>query len=78
MGEDKKVKKKSGNDAKKYFSGYLDFGILGKKEICVFGNNGKKSDKQPSFRIFVKEGEAWKEVGALWIRERKEKEGDAT
>ncbi|MEM3895978.1 MAG: DUF736 family protein [Archaeoglobaceae archaeon] len=61
-----------GKKAKKiYFSGYVDFGILGRKEICIFGNNEKKNDNQPSLRIFVKENDAWKEVGALWMRELK-------
>ncbi|MEM0503323.1 MAG: DUF736 family protein [Archaeoglobaceae archaeon] len=73
MGEgEKKVKEK----VRKYLSGYVEFGILGRREICIFKNEGRESDKQPSFRIFVKEGEAWKEVGALWTRELKEKEGD--
>jgi uncharacterized protein (DUF736 family) len=69
--KEKKDRKEKG---KKYLAGYLDFGILGKKEAFLFKNDRKEKDNQPAFRLVIKEGENWKEVGAFWVREIKPKE----
>ncbi len=60
--------------AKKYLAGYVDFGILGKKEAYIFKNEKKEKDSQPAFRLIIREGDNWKEVGVFWIREVKQKE----
>jgi len=70
-GENKKGKVKK---AKKFLAGYLDFGVLGKREAFLFKNDRKEKESQPAFRLVIKEGEAWKEVGAFWVREVKPKE----
>ncbi|MEM2191585.1 MAG: DUF736 family protein [Archaeoglobaceae archaeon] len=60
---------------KKFLSGYVDFGILGRREACLFKNENKDSEKQPGWLLFVREGESWKEVGAFWVKV-KEKEAE--
>jgi len=62
--------------SKKYLAGYLDFGVLGRREAYLFKNEKKEKENQPSFRLVIKEGDNWKEVGAFWIRESKPKEED--
>ncbi len=62
-------------DGKKYLAGEIDLGILGKKQAYLFKNtNRDKDSNQPHYRLVIKEGDAWKEVGAFWIRESKPKE----
>ena len=58
--------------SKKYLAGYLDFGVLGRKEAYLFKNEKKEKETQPAFRLVIKEENGWKEVGAFWIKERKE------
>ena len=65
-----KSEKKEG---KKYLAGFVDFGILGKKEAYLFKNEKREKKEQPAFRLVIKEGEQWKEVGAFWVRESKPK-----
>jgi len=60
--------------SKKYLAGVIDLGILGKKEAYLFKNEKKEKDTQPAFRLVIKEGDSWKEVGAFWVREVKQKE----
>ncbi|MEM5824201.1 MAG: hypothetical protein QXE98_05630 [Archaeoglobaceae archaeon] len=60
---------------KKFLSGYVDFGILGRREACLFRNESRDSEKQPGWLLFVKEGESWKEVEAFWVKV-KEKEAE--
>jgi uncharacterized protein (DUF736 family) len=59
--------------AKKYLVGYLDLGVLGEREAFLFKNDRKEKDNQPAFRLVIKEGEAWKKVGAFWVREVRQK-----
>ncbi len=62
-------------DGKKYLAGEIDLGILGKKQAYLFKNtNRDKDSNQPHYRLVIREGDAWKEVGAFWIRESKPKE----
>ncbi len=63
---------KKGN-GRKYLAGYVDFGVLGRREVYLFKNERREKDTQPAFRLMVKEGEGWKEVGVFWLREVKEK-----
>lgn len=60
--------------SRKFLSGYVDFGILGKREAYIFKNEKREKESQPSFRLMVKEGDNWKEVGVFWVREIKQKE----
>lgn len=63
---------------KKYLAGYIDLGIFGKREVCLFKNENKQSKNSPSFRAMIRDENGWKEVGAFWIREMKAKdEADA-
>ena len=58
----------------KYLSGYVDLGVLGKRDIYVFKND-KREKNQPHYRVYIKENGKngkWIEVGALWLKERKE------
>lgn len=75
MGEEKKD---AGSKLvkKRYLSGYIDLGILGKKEIYIFKNEDRQEEKQPDFRIFIKE-DSWIEVGALWVKEFKSEKNKA-
>ncbi len=57
---------------KKFLGGYIDFGLLGRKEIFAFKNEKREKSSQPAFRLFVKDRDQWKECGALWVRETKE------
>jgi len=66
----KKEKKKNGQ---KYLAGYVDFGVLGKREAYLFKNDKREMENQPAFRLMIKEGEGWKEVGVFWVRERRPK-----
>ena len=66
------AKKKNG--PKKYLAGYVDFGVLGKREAYLFKNEKKEKENQPAFRLMIKEGEQWKEVGVFWVRESRPKE----
>ena len=59
----------------KYLAGHIDLGLLGKVEILIFRNKRREKKTQPAYRVFIKDGESLKEVGALWVRE-KEKEGE--
>ncbi|WP_456468112.1 DUF736 family protein [Archaeoglobus sp.] len=68
--EGKEKKKQNG---RKYLAGYVDLGILGKREVYLFKNEKREKDTQPAFRLMLKEGESWKEVGAFWVREVKER-----
>lgn len=56
----------------KYLAGYIDLGILGRKEAYLFKNDRKEKETQPAFRLVIKENGGWKEVGAFWVKERKE------
>lgn len=58
---------------RKYLAGYIDFGVLGKKEAYLFKNDRREKDNQPAFRLVIREGDSWKEVGVFWIREVKDK-----
>ena len=60
--------------AEKYLAGYLDFGVLGKKEAYLFKNEKKEKKTQPAFKLVIKEGDRWKEAGVFWVKERKEKQ----
>ena len=64
---------KKGN-GRKYLAGVVDFGILGKKEAYLFKNDKREKKEQPAYRLVIKEGDAWKEVGAFWVRESKPRE----
>jgi len=65
---------KKGN-GKKYLAGEIDFGILGRRSVYLFRNEKReKNSNQPHYRLLIKEGDEWKEVGAFWIRESKPKE----
>jgi len=66
-----KEKRNEKEKVRKFLSGEIDFGVLGKRQACLFRNDKKEKDNQPAFRLMVKEGENWKEVGAFWIRETK-------
>ena len=59
--------------SKKYLAGYLDFGVLGRKEAYLFKNEKKEKETQPAFRLVIKEENGWKEVGAFWIKEKQDK-----
>ena len=66
---------KKGNGAKKYLAGEVDFGILGKKQAYLFRNEKRdKNSNQPHYRLLIKEGDGWREVGCFWVRESKPKE----
>ena len=67
----KKEKKKNGQ---KYLAGYVDFGVLGRKEAFLFKNEKREKDTQPAFRLMIRENDSWKEVGVFWVRESKPKE----
>jgi uncharacterized protein (DUF736 family) len=70
------VERKKEN-GKKYLAGEIDLGILGRKQAYLFKNtNREKDSNQPHYRLVIREGENWKEVGAFWIRESKVKEED--
>jgi len=60
--------------SKKFLSGWIDFGILGKREAYIFKNEKKEKENQPSFRLMVREGDSWKEVGVFWVRETKQRD----
>ena len=62
--------KRNGN--RKYLAGYVDFGVLGKREAYLFKNEKREKENQPAFRLMIREGDSWKEVGVFWVRERKE------
>ncbi len=62
------------NGPKKYLAGVMDFGILGKREAYLFKNEKREKKEQPAYRLVIREGESWKEVGAFWVRESKTKE----
>lgn len=64
---------KKGN-GRKYLAGVVDLGILGRREAYLFKNEKREKDTQPAFRLVIKEGDSWKEVGAFWVREVKQKE----
>ncbi len=59
---------------RKYLSGEIDFGILGKKTAYLFKNDKREKKNQPAFRLVIKEGDSWKEVGVFWVREVREKD----
>ncbi len=59
---------------KKYLSGFIDLGILGRKEAYLFKNEKREKNNQPAFRLVIKENGTWKEVGVFWVRELKQKE----
>jgi len=59
---------------KKYLSGFVDFGILGRKEAYLFKNEKREKENQPAFRLVIKDGDSWKEVGVFWVRESKPRE----
>lgn len=58
--------------SKKYLAGYLDFGVLGRKEAYLFKNEKKEKETQPAFRLVIKEENGCKEVGAFWVKEKKD------
>ncbi|ADC66180.1 conserved hypothetical protein [Ferroglobus placidus DSM 10642] len=66
-----------GGNGKKFLAGYLDFGVLGEREAFLFKNEKKSSKSQPDFRLVIREGDGWKEVGAFWVRESKPKVEEA-
>jgi len=68
------MKTKKSNGSRKYLAGYVDLGILGRKEAYLFKNEKREKDSQPAFRLMIKEGDAWKEVGVFWVRETRQKE----
>ncbi len=41
---------KKGN-GRKYLAGYVDFGVLGRKEAFLFKNEKREKDTQPAFRL---------------------------
>lgn len=59
---------------KKYLSGFVDFGILGRREAYLFKNEKKEKKNQPAFRLVIKDGDSWKEVGVFWVREVKQRD----
>jgi len=61
---------------RKFLSGEIDLGILGKKQACLFRNDNKTKDNHPAFLLMIKDGESWREVGAFWIKKIKPKEAD--
>ncbi len=61
-------------NGRKYLAGYLDFGVLGKREAYLFKNDRREKDTQPAFKLMIKEGDGWKEVGVFWVRESKPRE----
>jgi len=65
---------KKRKNGQKYLAGYVDFGVLGRKEAYLFRNEKREKKSQPAFRLMIKEGDSWKEVGVFWVRERKEQE----
>jgi len=67
-------KEKKKQNGRKYLAGYVDFGVLGKREAYLFKNDKREKNSQPAFRLMIKEGESWKEVGVFWVRESKPKE----
>ena len=66
------MEERKGN-GRKYLAGYIDLGILGKRDAYLFKNNKREKESQPAFRLVIKDGDNWKEVGAFWVRELKEK-----
>jgi len=56
----------------KYLSGYLNFGVMGKRRVMIFKNENRKNENSPTHRIVVREGEDLKNVGVLWTQEKKE------
>ncbi len=64
---------KGKKNSKRYLAGYIDLGILGRREAFLFRNEKREKDNQPAFRLMIKDGDGWKEVGAFWVRELKEK-----
>ena len=65
---------KKRKNGQKYLAGHVDFGILGKREAYLFKNEKREKENQPAFRLMIREGDSWKEVGVFWVRERKERE----
>lgn len=61
---------------RKYLAGYIDFGIVGRREVYLFRNEKRENQKQPAFRLMIREGDSWKEVGVFWVREVKSKEDE--
>jgi len=61
------------NGSKKYLAGYIDLGVLGKREAYLFKNDKREKKEQPAYRLVIKEGDQWKEVGVFWVRESKPK-----
>ncbi len=58
-----KLKGKGGSKGgPKYLAGYIDLGILGRKEVYLFKNERREKDNQPAFRLVIKEGDSWKEA----------------
>jgi len=66
--------KKEKKNGRKYLAGYVDFGVLGRKEAFLFKNEKREKDTQPAFRLMIRENDSWKEVGVFWVRESKSKE----
>jgi uncharacterized protein (DUF736 family) len=58
--------------SKKYLSGYVDFGILGKKPAYLFKNEKREKENQPAYRLMIKDGDSWVEVGVFWVKKAKE------
>lgn len=65
----KKSKKK-----KVYLAGEIDLGILGKRPAYLFENENREKSTHPVLKMVIKDGDEWKQVGAFWVREVKQKE----
>jgi len=66
---------KKGGNGKKYLAGEVDFGILGKMQAYLFKNEKRdKNSNQPYYRLVIKEGDSWREVGAFWVKEVKQRD----
>jgi uncharacterized protein (DUF736 family) len=64
-------------DGRKYLAGEIDLGILGKRQAYLFKNEKRdKNSNQPHYRLVIKEEDSWKEVGAFWIKEKKEEKDE--
>ena len=70
----KERKKRRKENTRKFLSGEIDFGILGKRQACLFRNDNKTKDNHPAFLLMIKDGESWREVGAFWVKELRPRE----
>jgi uncharacterized protein (DUF736 family) len=38
------------------------------KEFVIFRNENKKGEKEPDYKLSIKAGDKWEEIGGAWLR----------